>query len=178
MRDQRPVLEIRDLTVRYPAAQRDALREVSLALQPNAFLSIAGRHGAGKSTLCLAAAGLLPRVVRAGVRGTVAGPTPTGLVLADPAAGLSGARATVREEVAFGLENLGVPRDAMDSRIERALAALGIAGLAGRAPESLSRGEQQRLVIATALAMDPPLLVLDEAAAELDPGGTEALSGL
>jgi energy-coupling factor transporter ATP-binding protein EcfA2 len=176
MGGQPPVLDVRDLTVRYPASERDALREVSLDLQPGAFLSIAGRNGAGKSTLCLAAAGLLPRVVRAAVRGSVAGPVPTGLVLTDPAAGLSGARASVREEVAFGLENLGVPREAMDSRIDGALAALGIDGLADRAPESLSGGEQQRVGIAAALAMQPPLLVLDEATAELDADGAAVLA--
>jgi energy-coupling factor transporter ATP-binding protein EcfA2 len=157
---------------------RDALRDVSLEVAAGSFTSIAGRNGAGKSTLCLVAAGLLPLGIHADVRGFIAGPAPVGLVLADPAAGLTGARASVREEVAFGLENLGVPRAEMDPRIEHALAALGIAHLAERAPETLSGGEQQRLAIAAALAMEPPLLVLDEATAELDPDGVAALAGL
>lgn len=184
-------LEIRDLSVIYPATDREALRDVTLDLAAGSFVSVAGRNGAGKSTLCLAAAGLLPRVVRATARGWVAvggsaalaagragEPVLAGLVLADPASGLSGARATVREEVAFGLENLGIPRTEMDPRIDAALEALGIEALAGAAPESLSGGEQQRVVIAAALAMAPPLLVLDEASAELDPAGVASLADL
>jgi energy-coupling factor transport system ATP-binding protein len=178
MPDRSAALEVRGLTVRYPGAGRPALQGVSLEVAAGAFVSVAGRNGAGKSTLALVAAGLLPLVIRADVRGSVAGPTPVGLVLGDPAAGLTGARASVREEVAFGLENLGVPRDEMDDRVDGALAALDILELAHRAPESLSGGEQQRVAIAAALAMEPPLLVLDEAAAELDPDGTIRLGAL
>jgi energy-coupling factor transport system ATP-binding protein len=169
-------LDVRDLTVRYPGAGRDALRAIALEVAAGSFVSVAGRNGAGKSTLCLVAAGLLPLVIRADVRGFITGPTPVGLVLADPAAGLTGARASVREEVAFGLENLGVPRAEMDARIDRALAAVDIDRLAERSPESLSGGEQQRVAIAAALAMAPPLLVLDEATAELDPAATRSLA--
>ena len=184
-------LEIRDLSVVYPASDRDALRAVTVEVQAGEVLSLAGRNGAGKSTLCLAAAGLLPRVVRASARGwvTVAGsvamaagragdPVVAALVLADPAAGLSGARASVRAEVAFGLENLGIPRSAMAARIDEALAALGIEALADAAPERLSGGEQQRLAIAAGLAMSTPLLVLDEASAELDPAGAADLAAI
>ena len=171
-----PALDISGLSVRYPGSARDALHDVSLHLPAGSFTSIAGRNGAGKSTFALVAAGLLPRVIRAEVNGLIDGPTPVGLVLSDPAAGLTGARASVREEVAFGLENLGVPRAAMDERINTALAALGIGPLAGRATESLSGGEQQRVAIASAFAMAPPLLVLDEAAAGLDPDATVELA--
>ena len=184
-------LEIRDLGVVYPGTDHEALRDVSLEIDAGSILAVAGRNGAGKSTLCLTAAGVLPRIVRASARGWVsvggtvamaagrAGePVFVGLVLADPAAGLSGARASVREEVAFGLENLGVPRGEMDARIDRALAALGIEALADAAPEALSGGEQQRVAIAAALAMEPPLLVLDETTAELDPAATASLAGL
>src|SRR5687767_6398607 len=134
-----PTLDIRNLSVRYPGTERDALHDVTARVEAGSILAVAGPNGAGKSTMCLAAAGLLPRVVRAGVRGsvTVAGTVATepgrdgsatlaGLVLGDPAAGISGARSSVREEVAFGLENLGVPRAAMDARIDQALAMLGI----------------------------------------------------
>ena len=178
MPDPTLALGIRGLTVRYPGSARDALHDVSLEIQPGSFLAVAGRNGAGKTTLCLAAAGLVPRVIRADVRGTIDRHGQAGLVLADPAAGLSGARASVREEVAFGLENLGVARAAMDERIDGALAALGIESLADRAPESLSGGEQQRVAIASALVLEPSLLVLDEATAELDPAAAESLSEL
>jgi energy-coupling factor transport system ATP-binding protein len=178
MPGQASALEVRGLRVRYPAADADALHDVSLDVAAGSFVSVAGRNGAGKSTLCLVAAGLLPLVIRAEVAGSVAGPTPVGLVLADPAAGLTGARASVREEIAFGLENLGVARREMDARIDAALEAVDIDRLADRAPETLSGGEQQRVAIAAALAMAPPLLVLDEATAELDPAAARRLGGL
>jgi energy-coupling factor transporter ATP-binding protein EcfA2 len=182
-------LHIRDLRVRYPGADRPALDGVTLSVKRGEFVAVAGPNGSGKSTLALTAAGLVPRVVRADIQGRVevdgaavsgSGLVPAsaraGLVLTDPSTGLSGARATVREELAFGLENLGVARDAMDERIEQAAAALGIEHLADRAPETLSGGEQQRVAIAAALAMEQPLLVLDEATAELDPWAAESLA--
>jgi energy-coupling factor transport system ATP-binding protein len=154
-------------------------------------VAIAGRNGAGKSTLCLAAAGFLPRVVRAHVEGVarVSGIDllasqaaellgQVGIVFATPANQLSASKLSVREELAFGLENLGVPRPEMDARIDSVLHRLGIAHLADREPFALSGGEQQRVAIASIVAMGTRALVLDEPTAQLDPGGTAAVSGL
>ena len=187
----RPALRIDGLTVRYPARREPALADLSLAIEPGERVGIAGRTSAGKSTLALAAAGLIPRVVRAAVTGTVVvGKTDAlhatadallgrvGIVFASPADQLSGSKPTVREELAFGLENLGVPRAEMDPRIDAVLADLGIAGLADREPASLSGGEQQRVAIASIVTMGPGLLVLDEPTAELDPEGTDAVATL
>ena len=101
-----------------------------------------------------------------------------GIVFAAPAEQLSGSKSTVREELAFGLENLGVERSTMDGRIEETLHALGIAQLADRDPGTLSGGEQQRVAIASMAVMGPALLVLDEPTAELDPAGTRAVVDL
>ncbi len=181
-------ITIDGLTVRYPARRESALIDVSLTVGSGEWLGITGRPGAGKSTLALATAGLLPRVVRADVSGRVtvgavemlsATAAETvgrcGIVFTSPADQLSGSKPTVREELAFGLENLGVARAAMDPRIDATMEALGIANLAERDPGTLSGGEQQRVAIASIATMGPGVLVLDEPTAELDPTGTAAV---
>ncbi len=160
-------------------------------MRPGERLGVAGRTGAGKSTLALVAAGFVPRVVRARLSGTVTigGATVgsltggdllgrVGIVFSTPANQLSASKQTVREELAFGLENLGVARAAMDPRIDEVLARLGIAHLAEREPFALSGGEQQRVAIASIVAMGTAILVLDEPTAQLDPAGTAAVGRL
>ena len=182
-------LHIEDLTVRYPARREATLSEVSLDVEARRLIGITGRTGAGKSTLALAAAGFIPRVVRAAASGRVlvsgrdaltAVPGDllgaVGIVFATPSDQLSGSKPTVREELAFGLENLGVPRSEMDQRLDDVMARLGIVHLAAREPASLSGGEQQRVAIASIVAMGPRTLVLDEPTAELDPAGAAAVA--
>jgi energy-coupling factor transporter ATP-binding protein EcfA2 len=184
-------LHVDGLTVRYPGRPGRALDDVSFDVPDGEWLGVTGRTGAGKSTLALAASGLLPRVIHASIGGRVTLDdleltTATaadvigrcGAVFASPAEQLSGSKPTVREELAFGLENLGIERAAMDGRIDEALQALGIARLADRDPGTLSGGEQQRVAIASIAVMGPGLLVLDEPTAELDPAGTRAVIDL
>lgn len=185
------LVSIEDLEVRYPGRREPALDGVSVDVPAGSIVGVAGRTGAGKSTLALAAAGFIPRVVRArlGGRVMIAGfdtATATasdllgsvGIVFATPANQLSASKLTVREELAFGLENLGVPRSEMDARIDATLARLGIADLADREPFALSGGEQQRVAIASIVAMGSDVLVLDEPTAQLDPFGTTMVADL
>jgi energy-coupling factor transport system ATP-binding protein len=196
----RPTLEVRNLAIRYYGRTEDALHDVSLDLEPGQFVSVAGANGAGKSTLGLAAAGLIPRIVRAQASGVVvidgevaldrpsgdamgasAGPGRrhgyrAGIVFPNPANQLSGTKTSVREEIAFGLENLGVPRAEMDARIDRVLRDLHVEHLADRPPYAVSGGEQQRVAIASIIAMELPLLVLDEPTAQLDPLATTSVA--
>jgi energy-coupling factor transport system ATP-binding protein len=86
---------------------------------------------------------------------------------------ISGTKFTVREEIAFGLENLGVPREQMIERVEEAMALVGIGELAERSPLALSGGQMQRVAIAAILAMQPKVLVLDEPTSQLDPIGSK-----
>src|SRR4029079_19739690 len=101
-----------------------------------------------------------------------------GIVFATPANQLSASKLTVREELAFGLENLGIPRDEMDARIDATLARLSIGHLADREPFALSGGEQQRVAIASIVTMGTSVLVLDEPTAQLDPAGTLSVADL
>jgi energy-coupling factor transporter ATP-binding protein EcfA2 len=186
-----PALALEALEVRYHGRRTPALIGIDLAVQPGEIVGVAGRNGAGKSTLALAAAAFIPRVVRARIGGRVfiagrfAAETPVrallgevGIVFSTPSNQLSGSKLTVREELAFGLENLGVPRAAMDERIDATLETLRIAHLAERLPTALSGGEQQRVAIAAILCMGPRLLVLDEPTAQLDPAATRAVAEL
>jgi energy-coupling factor transporter ATP-binding protein EcfA2 len=184
-------LLLKRIEVQYPARADPALKDVSLSVGPGEIVSVAGRNGAGKSTLTLVAAGFIPRVVRARVAGqAIVEDRPlanlsdaelrqtVGIVFATPSNQLSGSKLSVREELAFGLENLAIERSAMDGIIDGVLARLGIEHLADREPLALSGGEQQRVAIASIVAMGTRLLVLDEPTAQLDPAGVAAVADL
>ena len=184
-------LTLEAVSVRYVGRRDPALSELDLTVGPGERVGIAGRTGAGKSTLALVAAGFIPRVVRAKLSGhaaigslaldTAGGGAllgRVGIVFSTPANQLSASKLTVREELAFGLENLGLPRGEMDVRIDAVLAHLGIEQLAEREPFALSGGEQQRVAIASIVTMGTGLLVLDEPTAQLDPAGTRAVARL
>ncbi len=175
-------LAIEGLTIRYHGREADALANLDLRVEAGELVGVAGRNGAGKSTLTLAAAGLIPRIIRAHVAGSVTvdgepvlGTDPArrrhrvGIVFSSPHNQISATKFTVREELAFGLENIGLPRTEMDARIERVMADLAIDHLADRYPYHLSGGEQQRVAIASVLVMGSDVLVLDEPTAQLDP---------
>jgi energy-coupling factor transport system ATP-binding protein len=190
--DARAHLELEAISVTYPGRRTPSLDDVSLEAGPGERLGVAGRTGAGKSTVALVAAGFVPRVVRAAVRGRllVGGelqPTSgdarslagrVGIIFSTPANQLSASKLSVREELAFGLENLALPRAEMDARIDDALERLDVVHLADREPFSLSGGEQQRVAIASMVAMGNDILVLDEPTAQLDPAGALAVARL
>lgn len=186
-----PLLDVSGLTYTYPGSPAPALKDVSFQAEPGQLLAIVGPNEAGKSSLCLVLAGLIPALFHGEMLGqvTVCGlDTRThspgefagrvGLVLQNPANQMSGMRYTVYEEVAFGLENLGIPRAEMPGRIEQALKQVGLADLGARSPYTLSGGQQQRLALASVLVMNPSVLILDEPTAMLDPQGRQEIFGI
>jgi energy-coupling factor transporter ATP-binding protein EcfA2 len=149
------------------------------------FYAVVGPNQAGKSTLAYAMAGYIPHFYRGRLEGkvTVAGldtrATPlhelvltAGLIFQNPFNQISGTKFTVREEIAFGLENLGMPRGEMRTRVDETMELVGINHLADRSPLALSGGEMQRVAIASILAMKPKVLILDEPTSQLDPIGS------
>ncbi len=179
------MIEVVDFTFSYRGSQVPALQGATLVVPEGQFCAIVGANGAGKTTLCYTLAGFMPQFfageyegrIRIGGQdaleiapGQLAGKV--GLLFQNPFNQISGARFTVREEVAFGLENLGVPQDEMNRRIKEALATTGLEALPDRSPLRLSGGQQQRLAIASVLAMQPSILVLDEPTSQLDPAGS------
>jgi energy-coupling factor transport system ATP-binding protein len=182
------VIRIQDFSYIYPGTLHPALQDINLQIPEGQFCGIVGANGAGKSTLCYALTGFIPHFYRGDIEGQVwvagkdVGEMPLGelageigLVFQNPFNQISGARFTVREEVAFGLENLAVPRDEMLERVDLALEQAGLAGYEDRSPFALSGGQQQRLAIASMFVMRPKVLVLDEPTSQLDPLGTKEI---
>ncbi len=183
------MIQVEHLSYLYPGSDRAALRELSFTAEAGTFLVVTGPTGAGKTTLAMALAGIVPQFFggrffgRVRVEGldTVETPMPrlaqvVGFVFDDPDVQLTAT--SVENEVAFPLENRAVPRQEMRRRIAWALEAVGLTGLEKRSPHRLSGGQKQRLAIAAALATHPRCLVLDEPISQLDPMGAEHLFAL
>jgi energy-coupling factor transporter ATP-binding protein EcfA2 len=176
------VIELRDLDFAYD--DRPVLRGVDLAIEESELVLVSGRTGVGKSTLLGVVTGLVPRFsggtlsgdVLVDGRSVVRQPPREraqviGFVGQDPAAGF--VTDSVEEELAYGMEQLGLAADTMRRRVEETLDLLGIAGLRSRDVRTLSGGEQQRVAIGSVLTMHPRLLVLDEPTSALDPTAAE-----
>lgn len=174
------VLEVAGLGFAYPDGHR-ALVDVSMSIGAGERVALLGPNGAGKTTLSLQLNGI-HRAQSGSVR--VDGMTldddsvaeirrRVGLVFQDPNDQLF--MPTVGEDVAFGPANLGLRGEALQDRVEQALSTVGAESLLGRAPHHLSGGERRRVAIATVLAMQPDVLVLDEPSSGLDPSGRREL---
>lgn len=179
-----PIIEFNGVTFQYAASETNALENVSLTIAEGEYVALMGLNGAGKTTLELCINGIVPNMVMGELEGTisVAGLDPTelpvremaktvGMVFDNPEFQMS--QMTVAEEVALGLENLGVPFEEMKPRIADALATVDLVGFDERMPLALSGGQQQRLAIASVLAMRPRILVMDEPTSNLDPIGKQ-----
>ncbi len=183
-----PPLIVEDLTFRYRDRERPSIYSISFQLAAGQILLVAGSSGCGKTTLARCINGLIPRSYKGDVSGRillhgqdVAGwplariSQTVGTVLQDPERQILGTR--VLNEIAFGLENLGLPRKEILQRVDRAVAHLGIGALRDRETHNLSGGEKQKVALAGVLAMRPSLLILDEPLASLDPvSAQEALT--
>jgi energy-coupling factor transport system ATP-binding protein len=177
-------LEVENLSFRYRSRTDLALKNISMQVARGQVLLIAGASGCGKTTLARCINGLIPRSYKGEVSGRVllhgqdtAGwplskiSQVIGTVLQDPERQILGTR--VVNEVAFGLENLGLPRPEIIHRVDEALERLGISALRSRETFNLSGGEKQKVALAGVLAMRPSLLLLDEPLASLDPVSAE-----
>jgi energy-coupling factor transporter ATP-binding protein EcfA2 len=180
------LIEVNNLKYRYPHRSNLALDGIDFQVEKGQFIGIAGENKAGKSTLCQAFAGLVPTMFRGAyggkllIDGAEAAKTPiaelcqkVGLVFQNPFNQLSGAKDTVFEEIAFGLQNLGIPKEEIFKRVEENLKLLDIEEYRDRNPFDLSGGQTQRVAIASILAMEPKVIVLDEPTSQLDPQGSE-----
>jgi len=190
------LVELAEVAFRYPQSEAFALRNVDLAVDQGEVVGVAGPTGAGKTTLCLTMTGLIPHVTGGDLTGRVSldgmdtATTPLahlmsprdsdrGLVamtFQDAEAQIVGM--TIEEELAFGLENLGVPRGEMLARIDETLDFVRLSELRSAFPHALSGGQKQRVAVAAALVMRPRLLILDEPTSELDPEGRAEIFGL
>lgn len=179
-------IKVENLKYRYPNTKELALDGLHFEIEKGSFIGVVGENGAGKSTLCQTFNGLVPGFFKGAyggrvlIDGTEVAKTTVsalcqkvGLVFQNPFNQLSGAKETVFEEIAFGLQNFGVPKEEMLRRVNEVMELLDIAAYKDRNPFDLSGGQMQRVALAGILAMKPQVLVLDEPTSQLDPAGSE-----
>ncbi|TFG80061.1 MAG: ATP-binding cassette domain-containing protein [Spirochaetales bacterium] len=179
------LIEVRSLTFSYPTSAAPVLSGIDLSIEAGEYVAVVGANGSGKSTLARCLNGLLkPPVGSVNIGGfDPALPNQVfdvrkqlSLVFQSPPDQI--VASVVEEDVAFGLENLGIPKPEMDRRVDRALTVTGLLSERRRPPRFLSAGQQQRLALAGALAMEPGCIVFDEATAMIDPAGRVAILDL
>jgi len=174
------VIETEGLTYTYPGGSKQSITDVSIKIDKGEFALVTGPSGCGKTTLCRCFNGLIPHFYQGEMKGkiTVSGMNiadhpiyelakHVGLVFQNPENQLFAL--SVEKDVAFGLKNLGTPRDIIREKVDWALELTRICDLKERAPHELSGGQQQRVAIASVLAMQPEVIVLDEPTSFLDP---------
>lgn len=175
---------LKDITYTYPGAATPALDGLNLTIPRNQWTTLIGKNGSGKSTIARLIDGLLvPSQGSITVNGLAVTEEnlgklhqQVGIVFQNPENQFVGA--TVADDIAFGLENLQVPREKMAPLIKRSLERVGMTALADAEPGMLSGGQKQRVAIAGILALEPEIIILDEATSMLDPAGRQTILDL
>lgn len=180
------VVNLKNVTYQYPTSKADVLKNVSLQMESGRVYALIGENGGGKSTICSLIRGFIPHIFKGELTGetTVFGKNVAevslgenakkiGYVAQNPFTQISGATESVFEEVAYGLENLGVDRDSIMERVNNVLEIFHIDDLASLNPTELSGGQKQRVALASVFAMNPDLFIVDEPTSQLDPVGTK-----
>ncbi|WP_225418033.1 energy-coupling factor ABC transporter ATP-binding protein [Levilactobacillus huananensis] len=182
-------IDCQNISYSYPIAidNTQALTNISVQLEKGKFYGIVGANGSGKSTFCSIIRGFIPKFYKGTLTGTVKiNGIPVsqlqsqlahlmGFVFQNPYSQLSGVKETVFEEVAFGLENFGMPPLEIENRVNRAMDDCDICDLALRNPFKLSGGQVQRVAFASVLVLDPDILIIDEPTSQLDPMAAEKI---
>ncbi len=177
------IIEIENVSYKYPGSDKRALRNINLKIKRGEIVLVTGRNGAGKSTLCYLLNGLIPHFFGGELEGTVkilgmdTKETPVsylstkvGLLFSEPSSQLL--TSSVEDEIAFPLENLGLPPEEIDHIVNKILELFELMKYRKHPPYALSGGEQQLVALATVLSMNPEIYVLDEPTSVLDPIGT------
>ncbi len=180
------VIELKDVTYYYPLTNKPAIKGVNLSIEEGKLYGVIGENGSGKTTLCALLRGFAPSFYKGKLEGEVlVDGKPTieytsgelslkiGYVFQNPFTQISGVKDTVFEEIAFGLENFGVPPKEIEKRVLDVMDLIGITSLADKKPFDLSGGQQQRVAFASIIVLDPDILIIDEPTSQLDPQGTE-----
>ena len=178
--------KIENVNYKYPLEEKQALKNINIEIKKGEFWAVIGKNGSGKTTFC----NMLRRFVPDFYKGELTGKITLedkelkdysqkelvqkiGFVFQNPFTQISGVKDTVFEEIAYGLENLGLEKEEIISKVEKILKLLEIEKLRERNPYDLSGGQKQRVALASIIAMDPDILVIDEPTSQLDPKGTE-----
>lgn len=178
--------KIENINYKYPLEEKQALKNINIEIKKGEFWAVIGKNGSGKTTFC----NMLRRFVPDFYKGELTGKITLedkelkdysqkelvqkiGFVFQNPFTQISGVKDTVFEEITYGLENLGLEKEEIISKVEKILKLLEIEKLRDRNPYDLSGGQKQRVALASIITMDPDILVIDEPTSQLDPKGTE-----
>ena len=179
-------LKLENVNYKYPLEEKNTLQNIDIEIKKGEFWAVIGKNGSGKTTLC----NILRRFVPDFYKGELTGKITLegkelkdysqkeivqkiGFVFQNPFTQISGVKNTVFEEIAYGLENLGIERETIILEVEKILKLLEIEKLRDKNPYNLSGGQKQRVALASIIAMNPDILVIDEPTSQLDPKGTE-----
>lgn len=179
-------IDIKNVTYTYPLVKSPCIKNVSISIEKGKFYAIIGANGSGKTTLCNIIRGFIPGFYQGEMEGSVELEGKSleeytlgelapkiGYVFQNPFNQITGARDKVYEEIAYGLENLGVEVKTIRKRVEEVMEITNTAFLADKNPFELSGGQQQRVALASVLALEPDIFVIDEPTSQLDPKETE-----
>ena len=180
--------KLEDVSYKYPLEDREILKNINLDIKKGEFWAVIGKNGSGKTTLCNVLRRFIPDFYKGELKGkiTLEGKElkdysakeivqKVGFVFQNPFTQISGVKETVFEEIAFGLENLALDAEDIRKRVEETLKLLHIEELRNKNPYELSGGQGQKVALASIIAMDPEIMVIDEPTSQLDPKGTEEI---
>ena len=178
--------KIENVSYKYPLEEKQTLKNINIEIKKGEFWAVIGKNGSGKTTFCNMLRRFVPDFYKGELTGTITLEDKElkdysqkelvqkiGFVFQNPFTQISGVKDTVFEEIAYGLENLGLDKEEIISKVEKILKLLEIEKLRDRNPYDLSGGQKQRVALASIIAMDPDILVIDEPTSQLDPKGTE-----
>ncbi|MEE1200233.1 MAG: ABC transporter ATP-binding protein [Christensenellales bacterium] len=182
------IVELNNVTYQYPLGSKPSIIDFNLKIEEGSFWGVIGPNGAGKTTLCAILRGFIPEYYKGKLEGEVLihnSPIQSykegelssliGYVFQNPFNQISGVKDTVFEEIAYGLENLGLQPEEIEDRVVEVMKLTNIEHLALKHPFYLSGGQQQRMALASTLVLNPDILVIDEPTSQLDPEGTESV---
>ena len=180
--------KLEDVSYKYPLEDREILKNINLDIKKGEFWAVIGKNGSGKTTLCNVLRRFVPDFYKGELKGKITLESKelkdysakeivqkVGFVFQNPFTQISGVKETVFEEIAFGLENLALDAEYIRKRVEETLKLLRIEELRDKNPYELSGGQGQKVALASIIAMDPEIMVIDEPTSQLDPKGTEEI---
>ena len=175
------IIECRDVTYSYPLTEQPSIKHVTVSLERGKFYGVIGENGSGKTTFCALLRGFAPSFYKGEIEGEVLVEgkpvseyggelsAKIGYVFQNPFTQISGVKDTVYEEVAYGLENFGVPVEEIERRVVDVMKLTNIEALALKSPLELSGGQMQRVALASVIVLEPDILIIDEPTSQLDP---------
>lgn len=182
------MIELKNVSFKYELQEEKTIKNMDLYVKQGEFVGIIGKNGSGKTTLCNIIRGIIPDFIQGHISGDIVIDGKNiddiergemaelvGFVFQNPFSQISGIKKTVFEEIAYGLENLGVEREEIRQRVTNVIKLLKIEDLQDKNPNELSGGQSQRVAIASIIVMNPKILIFDEPTSQLDPLGTEEI---